>query len=55
VALEIDGWRVGQGICKDTTIDEHVADTAALGVDVYLDEFGRDLGIAGATTSLPIQ
>jgi hypothetical protein len=46
---------VGHGICKDAAIDEQVADTAALGVDVYLDELGRDLGIAAATTSLPIQ
>jgi predicted amidohydrolase len=36
VALEVDGWRVGLGICKDTGVDRHIADTAALGVDLYL-------------------
>lgn len=34
--LELDGWRLGLGICKDTGTAEHVADTAALGIDVYL-------------------
>lgn len=36
VAVEVDGWRIGLGICKDTGVDQHVADTAALGVDLYL-------------------
>ncbi len=36
VAIEVDGWRIGLGICKDTGVDQHIADTAALGVDVYL-------------------
>jgi len=35
VALDLDGWRIGLGVCKDTGVAEHVADTAALGVDVY--------------------
>ncbi len=35
MALEIDGWRVGLGICKDTGVDRHVADVAALDVDLY--------------------
>ena len=34
-ALDVDGWRVGLGVCKDTGVAEHVADTAALDVDVY--------------------
>lgn len=34
--LEVDGWRLGLGICKDTGAARHVAGTAALGVDVYL-------------------
>jgi predicted amidohydrolase len=34
-ALDIDGWRVGLGICKDTGVDQHIADTAALNVDLY--------------------
>lgn len=36
VALEVDGWRLGLGICKDTGVVEHAAVTAALGIDVYV-------------------
>ncbi|MBJ7329781.1 MAG: carbon-nitrogen hydrolase family protein [Solirubrobacteraceae bacterium] len=35
-ALDVDGWRVGVGICKDTGVVEHVRDTAALGIDLYV-------------------
>lgn len=35
VALPVDGWRVGIGVCKDTGVERHVRDTAALGVDLY--------------------
>jgi predicted amidohydrolase len=31
--LEVDGWRVGLGICKDTGAPRHVA--ATMGVDAY--------------------
>lgn len=34
--IDIDGWRVGLGICKDTGVAEHTAGTASLGVDVYV-------------------
>ncbi|GAA0541553.1 carbon-nitrogen hydrolase family protein [Paractinoplanes ferrugineus] len=34
--LEIDGWRLGLGICRETGIAEHIADTAALGIDAYV-------------------
>jgi predicted amidohydrolase len=34
--LEIDGWRLGLGICRDTGIPAHAADTAALGIDAYV-------------------
>ena len=34
--LEVDGWRLGMGICKDTGASQHTAGTAALGVDVYV-------------------
>ncbi|MGU3435005.1 carbon-nitrogen hydrolase family protein [Actinomycetes bacterium M1A6_2h] len=34
-AIDIDGWRVGLGVCKDTGVDDHIADTAALGIDLY--------------------
>lgn len=33
--LDVDGWRLGLAICKDTGIPQHAADTAALGIDVY--------------------
>lgn len=35
-ALDVDGWRLGLAICKDTGIPQHAADTAALGIDVYV-------------------
>ncbi|MFC3687966.1 carbon-nitrogen hydrolase family protein [Aquipuribacter hungaricus] len=34
--LEVDGWRLGLGICKDTGAAQHTAATAALGVDAYV-------------------
>lgn len=34
--LEVDGWRLGLAICKDTGIPQHASDTAALGMDVYV-------------------
>ncbi len=34
--LEVDGWRLGLGICKDTGAARHTVGTAALGVDAYL-------------------
>jgi predicted amidohydrolase len=34
--LEVDGWRLGLAICKDTGVPQHAADTAALGMDVYV-------------------
>lgn len=34
--VEVDGWRLGLGICKDTGIPEHAAATAALGIDAYV-------------------
>ena len=33
--LELDGWRIGLGICKDTGVEQHVADAAASGLDLY--------------------
>jgi predicted amidohydrolase len=35
VALDVDGWRIGLGICKDTGVEQHIADTASLNVDLY--------------------
>lgn len=34
-AMEIDGWRVGLGICKDTGTTAHVEGVAALDIDLY--------------------
>ena len=34
--LDVDGWRVGLAICKDLSVPQHQADTAALGIDAYL-------------------
>jgi predicted amidohydrolase len=34
--IELDGWRLGLAICKDTRIPQHAAETAALGIDVYV-------------------
>ncbi len=35
-ALDVDGWRLGLAICKDTGIPQHASDTAALGIDAYV-------------------
>lgn len=35
-AMEVDGRRVGIGICKDTGMDEHIDGVADLGVDLYV-------------------
>lgn len=34
--LEVDGWRLGLAICRDTGIPEHATHTAALGIDAYV-------------------
>ena len=34
--LDVDGWRLGLAICKDTGIEQHASDTAALGIDAYV-------------------
>jgi predicted amidohydrolase len=34
--LDIDGWRLGLAICKDTGVSRHADDTVALGIDVYV-------------------
>jgi predicted amidohydrolase len=35
-AIDVDGWRVGLGICKDTGVQRHIDDTAALAPDLYV-------------------
>jgi predicted amidohydrolase len=48
--VEVDGWRLGLGICRDTGIEEHAATTAALGIDAYVagvvDEPAADVVLA---------
>jgi predicted amidohydrolase len=34
--LEVDGWRLGLAVCKDTGVPHQAAATAALGMDVYV-------------------
>jgi predicted amidohydrolase len=34
--LELDGWRLGLAICKDTGVPQHAADTAAAGMHAYV-------------------
>ena len=36
VVLEVDGWRLGLAICKDTGVAQHASETAALGIDAYV-------------------
>ena len=48
IVFEVDGWRLGLAICKDTGMVQHAADTAALGIDVYAAgvlETAEDAGI----------
>lgn len=34
--VEVDGWRLGLAVCRDTGIVDHAAATADLGMDAYL-------------------
>ena len=34
--VEVDGWRLGLAVCKDTGVPEHAETTAALGIDAYV-------------------
>ena len=34
--LDVDDWRLGLAICRDTGVPRHAADTAALGIDAYV-------------------
>jgi predicted amidohydrolase len=34
--LDIDGWRLGLAICKDTGTAQHLSDTVGLGIDAYV-------------------
>ncbi len=48
VVLDLDGWRVGVGICRDTGVGDHVKELANAGIDLYvagLVDHPADLGI----------
>jgi predicted amidohydrolase len=48
--LEVDRWRLGLAICKDTGIPQHASDTATLGMDAYVAgmlEFAEDVAVPG--------
>ena len=52
--LEIDGWRLGLAICKDTGVPRHASDTAALGIDAYVADVlahAHDAAMPGARAS----
>jgi predicted amidohydrolase len=34
--IDVDGWRLGLAVCRDTGFPEHAATTAALGMDGYV-------------------
>ena len=34
--VEVDGWRIGLGICRDTAVWAHVDETAAMGIDLFV-------------------
>ncbi|MQA08813.1 MAG: carbon-nitrogen hydrolase family protein [Pseudonocardiaceae bacterium] len=34
--VDVDGWRLGLAVCKDTGVSQHASDTAALGIDGYV-------------------
>jgi predicted amidohydrolase len=48
-ALEVDGWRLGLAICKDSSVPQHAAATAALGIDAYV------AGVLHHSTELELQ
>ena len=34
--IEVDGWRLGLAVCKDTGVSAHADATAGLGMDAYV-------------------
>ncbi|MFH7594537.1 carbon-nitrogen hydrolase family protein [Streptomyces racemochromogenes] len=48
--VEVDGWRLGLAVCRDTGVPEHAARTAALGIDGYVAgvvHAGHEAGLHG--------
>ncbi|MEV2226932.1 carbon-nitrogen hydrolase family protein [Nocardia vinacea] len=62
--IEVRGWRVGIGVCKDTRIGDHLERTAAQNVDLYvaglvhapgeLSELGARARRIAATYKVPV-
>jgi predicted amidohydrolase len=54
--IEVDGWRLGLAICRDTGIPEHALQTAALGIDAYVggtvDHQGTEAAVAERARSI---
>lgn len=48
-ALEHGGWRLGLAICKDTGVEQHLRDTAELGIDLFV------AGLVDTPEDLPVQ
>ena len=51
VVLDLDGWRVGLGVCRDTGVDDHVKALANSRIDLYvagLVDHPDDLGVQRA-------
>jgi predicted amidohydrolase len=46
--IDVDGWRLGLAICKDTGVPRHASATAALGIDAYV------AGVLEAAQDAPI-
>ncbi|MER7460631.1 carbon-nitrogen hydrolase family protein [Micromonospora sp. NPDC126480] len=47
--LEVDGWRLGLAICKDTGVTEHARCTVGDGIDVYAAAVLEDARAAAVT------
>jgi predicted amidohydrolase len=47
--LEVDGWRLGLALCKDTGVPAHQEQTAALGIDAYV------AGVLDLAVDAPVQ
>ena len=48
VVLDLDGWRIGLGVCRDTGVADHVKELANAGIDLYvagLVDHPDDLGV----------
>jgi len=49
VVLDVDGWRVGLGVCRDTGVGDHVEALADSGIDLYV------AGLVDHPDDVPVQ